>query len=80
MRGKRQVKTKARHGTGDRGYDSESHRYQLRQWGIEPTLAKRRTEQRAPASGRRVGLSRELWPGSNATGEQDTSRTAGGEL
>jgi len=29
---------------GDRGYDSESHRRELRQKGIEPILAKRRTE------------------------------------
>ena len=29
---------------GDRGYDSEPHRQELRQKGIEPILAKRRTE------------------------------------
>lgn len=29
---------------GDRGYDSEPHRKELRQKGIEPVLAKRRTE------------------------------------
>lgn len=29
---------------GDRGSDSESHRHQLRQRGIEPKLATRRTE------------------------------------
>jgi transposase len=29
---------------GDRGYDSERHRKQLRQKGIQPVLARRRTE------------------------------------
>ena len=29
---------------GDRGYDSEPHRQELRQKGIHPVLAKRRTE------------------------------------
>jgi len=29
---------------GDRGYDSEPHRIELRQKSIEPLLAKRRTE------------------------------------
>lgn len=29
---------------GDRGYDSEPHRRRLRQCGIEPVLAKRRTK------------------------------------